>query len=192
MKGVLRTRVGYTGGKTKDPTYRSMGDHTETLQIDFDPQKISYEGILKEFWRIHSPCIRSGSRQYMPAVFYHNEEQKKLATESKARVAAEKKREVHTPILPLEKFYPAEDYHQKYYLRKRKELMKVFNELYPDPKDFMNSTAAARMNAYLARHGSVKSMKDEVDSYGFSEEAKKKFLGLLDELERSSTDGKGR
>jgi len=71
--GVVRTRVGYTGGSTKNPTYHSLGDHTETVQIDYDPTQISFEELLDVFWDSHRPTQRAWSRQYMAAVFFHNE-----------------------------------------------------------------------------------------------------------------------
>src|SRR5262249_18399740 len=76
LPGVVRTRVGYTGGTSKDPTYYSLGDHTETLQIDFDPTVITYEQLLEVFWHTHNPCAQPWSRRYMSTVFYHGESQK--------------------------------------------------------------------------------------------------------------------
>ena len=83
----MRTRVGYAGGEKKNPTYHSLGDHTETIQIDYDPKQISYAKLLEVFWRSHDPLSRSCSRQHKAAVFYHNEEQKRLATETRDRLA---------------------------------------------------------------------------------------------------------
>lgn len=72
LEGVIRTRVGYAGGKTDAPTYRHMGDHTETVQIDYDPGRITYEELLKIFWESHDPESRPYSVQYKNAVFFHN------------------------------------------------------------------------------------------------------------------------
>ena len=76
---MIRTRVGYTGGNKENPTYRTLGDHTESIEVDYDPGIISYADLLKVFWRSHDPGSRSWSRQYIAAIFYHNEEQKKQA-----------------------------------------------------------------------------------------------------------------
>jgi len=67
MQGIYRTRVGYAGGSTSSPTYRNIGDHTETIQIDYNPKEISHEELLDVFWRSHSPEVKSWSRQYMSA-----------------------------------------------------------------------------------------------------------------------------
>ena len=83
MDGVVRTRVGYSGGQRKDPTYRSIGDHSETIQIDYDPARTSYKKLLFIFWQSHDPTHHAWSRQYMSAIFYQNEEQRKLALETR-------------------------------------------------------------------------------------------------------------
>ncbi|MGB5616246.1 MAG: peptide-methionine (S)-S-oxide reductase, partial [Desulfobacterales bacterium] len=74
--------MGYAGGTKEAPTYHSLGDHTETIQIDYDPSQVSYNDLLDIFWQNHDPSSRAWSKQYMAAVFYHTDEQKKLAEES--------------------------------------------------------------------------------------------------------------
>ena len=102
------TRVGYAGGATKNPNYNKIGDHSESLQIDFDPAVISYERLLEIFWQSHNGCEAFGSRQYRSVVFYHDEEQKKLALKTRDCEAVRRKQEVVTPILPVGTFYLAE------------------------------------------------------------------------------------
>jgi peptide-methionine (S)-S-oxide reductase len=177
MPGVIRTRVGYTGGSTADPTYRNIGDHTETLQIDYDPTRVSYEELLEVFWTSHSPRSPSFSRQYADILFYHNEEQKQAALEFKAREAA--RGEVYTEIVPAGQFYIAEDYHQKYQLRGKRELLQELQAIYPDPADLTASTAAARINGFLAGHGTLDQLEAEIDSYGLSPSGKEKLLDIL-------------
>jgi methionine-S-sulfoxide reductase len=176
---VIRTRVVYTGGTKKNPTYQSIGDHTESIQIDYDPARISYGKLLEVFWSSHNPCQRSGSRQYMTAVFYHNDEQKKQALETRDRQAAKQKEKIVTSILPLGEFYLAEDYHQKYYLRQHADLVKEFKAIYPDTKDFMASTAVARVNGYVGGNGTVAALEKEIASFGLSEKARKNLLELV-------------
>ena len=163
----MRTRVGYTGGTLKDPTYHNLGDHTETIQIDFDPSKVAYAELLDIFWSCHNPCARAYSRQYISAIFTNGEEQRKLAEESKRKQEAARGK-IATEILPAGKFYVAEDYHQKYYLRGAEELMKEFQSFYPDPAAFRESTAAARVNGYVGGDGSPDRLKAEIDSLGLS------------------------
>ena len=82
VPGIIRTRVGYSGGSKKNPTYYDLGGHTETIQIDYDPKKITYEELLDIFWESHEPTL-SLSSQYASIIFFHNEEQKKIAKKSK-------------------------------------------------------------------------------------------------------------
>jgi peptide-methionine (S)-S-oxide reductase len=176
---VVRTRVGYAGGVKKGPTYRSLGDHSEAIQIDYDPTEISYEELLDVFWTTHRPTQPVGSRQYMSVVFYHDEEQKRLALDSKAREAARLQQDIYTEIVPASEFYPAEDYHQKYQLRQRPELMKEFAAIYPDNDDFVASTAAARVNGYVAGYGTLAGLQGELDDLGLSLQGSQLLLDIV-------------
>ena len=105
--GIVRTRVGFAGGTKESPTYRSLGDHTETVELEWDPAVTSYAQLLDIFWNNHDPTS-SCSRQYMSAIFYHSEEQKSEAEKS-MRVAQENnRRNITTLILPAKEFYNAE------------------------------------------------------------------------------------
>ena len=106
---MIRTRVGYAGGTMKNPTYHNLGDHTETIQIDYDPTQISYEELLDVFWDSHNPTSRPWSRQYMSIVFYHDEEQKRSAIETRDREGSRREGVIFTEIVPASQFYLAED-----------------------------------------------------------------------------------
>ena len=109
-KGVTSTRVGYTGGSKENPTYHDLGDHTESVELEFDPKAVSYKDLVHIFFENHD--YKSKAKiQYKSAVFYHSQEQSRIAEEIKPDDAA-------TEILPATEFWPAEDYHQKY-LEKR-------------------------------------------------------------------------
>ena len=168
--------MGYAGGVKENPTYHNLGDHTETLQIDYDPSKISYEKLLELFWEEHDPTSRSWSRQYKAVVFYHDEEQKRLSVASRDRLAAKLGKTIHTEVLPYSRFYAAEDYHQKYYLRGHRQILKQFQQYYSQATDLMNSTAAARVNGYLGGYGTSASLKADIDRLGLSEAAREELL----------------
>jgi peptide-methionine (S)-S-oxide reductase len=176
---VIRTSVGYSGGKKKNPTYHSLGDHSESIRIDYDPSEISYEKLLEIFWSSHNPTQRPWSTQYKAAVFYHNEEQKKLAMESRDRETARRNSEIATEIVPATEFYRAEAYHQKHRLRQDRELMKEFEAMYPSDDDFANSTAAARVNGYLDGYGTPETLEKELDGLGLSPEANKTLMDIV-------------
>jgi peptide-methionine (S)-S-oxide reductase len=176
---VIRTNVGYTGGTKKAPTYHGLGDHSESIRIEYDPSRTSYEKLLEIFWSSHNPAQGPWSTQYKAAVFYHNEEQKRLATETRDREAARRNTKIMTEILPATEFYPAEAYHQKYRLRHDKELMKEFNTMYPSDEDFVNSTLAARMNGYLDGHGTPESLQEELHGFGVSPEVSNRLMEIV-------------
>jgi len=173
---VVRTRVGYSGGTKKNPTYHDLGDHSESIQIDFDPTQISYQHLLEVFWKAHDPTSRSWSRQYRAALFFHNEEQKRSALESRNREAGRINGKIRTEILPASEFYLAEDYHQKYYLRQDYVLGNEFKMMFPSEKDLVNSTAAARVNGYMGGYGTNAALKEGLDQLGLSEAGRKKLL----------------
>ena len=175
----MRTRVGYTGGTLEDPTYYTLGDHTESVQVDYDPTQISYETLLAVFWQAHDPTTPSFSRQYMAAAFYHDEAQKKLALETMGRVAAELGSKVETQILPAGTFYLAEDYHQKYNLRRRQVIYQELAAIYPQVEDLIASTAAARLNGYLGGYGTRAQLERELDGLGLSPKAREQLLSMV-------------
>ena len=129
---MVRTRVGYTGGITDNPTYHDLGKHSETVQMDYDPSQISYEQLLDVFWAGHKPTMPAYSRQYASIIFYHTEEQRQLAVESNERQEQKQGRKLYTEILPASEFYLAEDYHQKYYLQSMREWMAELRRYYPN------------------------------------------------------------
>jgi peptide-methionine (S)-S-oxide reductase len=172
--------VGYTGGKTKDPTYTNLGDHSESIRIEYDPARVSYEALLDIFWENHSPGERSYSRQYAAFIFYHNEGQRKAALASRERIAARIKGPVYTEIVPASAFYPAEAYHQKYGLRSERELMDEFRSFYPDDNQFAASTAAARINGYVSGAGTTQELEAEIASLGLSEAGRKRLRKIVE------------
>jgi peptide-methionine (S)-S-oxide reductase len=160
--------VGYAGGSKGYPTYHNLGNHSETIQIDYDPSQITYEELLDVFWNNHSPTGRSFSPQYASIIFFHDDEQKQLAMETKEREEADRGRKIYTEILPYTEFWRAEDYHQKYRLRGVKDLMEEYQAIYPDPDDFVDSTAAARVNGTVGGHGTIEQLEEEIDTLGLS------------------------
>ena len=125
-KGVKSTKVGYIGGQLPNPTYDEVctdkTGHAEAVEVEYDPNEISYEELLDVFWKNHNPTTlnRQGPDigiQYRSVIFYHNDEQKEIAEKSKQTL--EKSRQFENPIVteivPTPTFYDAEEYHQKYF-----------------------------------------------------------------------------
>jgi peptide-methionine (S)-S-oxide reductase len=147
--------------------------------VEFDPTKTSYEKILEVYWATHNHCATPNSRQYMSAVFVANDSQKKIAVETRDRAAAKRKQRITTFILPLGEFYLAEGYHQKYMLRQRPDLLREMAQLYPNEKDFVNSSAATRINGYLGGHGTFAQLQEEIDGFGLSPQGRATLLNLV-------------
>jgi len=128
-KGVVSTAVGYEGGTMKNPTYRDVctdrTGHAEVVEVEYEPEKISYEDLLKVFWANHDPTTlnRQGpdvGTQYRSVIFYHTPEQQAAALASKEKLekSGRYRRPIVSEIVPATSFYRAEDYHQQY-LEKR-------------------------------------------------------------------------
>ena len=169
---MISTRVGYAGGTTDAPTYKRMGDHTETVQVDFDPEKITYRQLLAILWDSHTYTRQTKITQYKNAIFYHNEEQRQQAAASKKALEQRTGRTVETDILPVQSFTLAEDYHQKY-LVKHSVLNHFLNSYYEHRIDIVNSTAAARLNGYAGGNGSREQLLREIHLLGLDDSEKK-------------------
>ncbi len=163
------------------PNYGNMGDHTETVQVDFDPGRISYNQLLKIFWDSHRPTSRNGSRQYMNAIFYHDEEQRLLAMDSKTLVEQKTDGTIRSEVLPLRSFTMAENYHQKYILKQHTKLKSEFSHIYPKQRDFVASTAVARLNGYAGGNGTRDQLSRELETLGLSAEGKRVLSELVGE-----------
>jgi peptide methionine sulfoxide reductase msrA/msrB len=127
LPGVIETEVGYAGGAQKNPTYENVSDgktgHAESIRIKYDPEKISYTGLLDRFWAVHDPTQvnRQGpdkGTQYRSVIFYGTDEEKIAAESSIKKLEKEKKIKIATQVSRAKEFYPAEEYHQKYLLKK--------------------------------------------------------------------------
>lgn len=130
-RGVRATQVGYTGGITSNPTYAQVCSnttgHAEAVEVEFDPEIVSYADLLRVFWSLHDPTTmnRQGpdiGSQYRSAIFYHGAEQKKIAEKSLKEEQKKYKSKIVTEITPAGKFWRAEEYHQKYVLKTGKRV----------------------------------------------------------------------
>jgi peptide-methionine (S)-S-oxide reductase len=126
LKGVSKVESGYSGGHVKNPSYKDVctgtTGHAEVCQVTYNPAEISFKDILEVYWQTHNPTTlnRQGAdvgTQYRSVVFYHNEEQKRIAEEMKKRLETAKVWDdpIVTQIVAFDSFYKAEDYHQEYY-----------------------------------------------------------------------------
>ncbi|MFD0673880.1 peptide-methionine (S)-S-oxide reductase MsrA [Cohnella sp. GCM10027633] len=147
MPGVVRTRVGYAGGTTAEPMYRDMGDHSEVVEIDFDPAIVPLERLLETFWTNHNPVNINGykGRQYQSMLLYRDEEQEEAFHRVKDLMETSQG-SLATEIAPLRAFHLAEPRHQKYYVKRFPDAMAKLCKRYPDEEALHASTLTARLN----------------------------------------------
>jgi len=161
------------------PSYRNMGDHTETTEVDFDTSKLTYEELLNVFWKAHSPTRTSSSIQYRCVVFYNNDKQKALAEESLKVQQAKNKSRITTTVVPATHFTLAEDYHQKFYLRQKDSIMEIFESL--SSQQLIDSPAAARLNALTQNYVSPVLLKKELPSWSeLTPKQRSKLLPIIE------------
>jgi peptide-methionine (S)-S-oxide reductase len=165
---VLRTRVGYAGGKKQNPTYHDLGDQTECFELDFDPKIIGYRELVKMWLEQFHPGSGSWSRQYISLLFYRGDEQRKIALEEGGARA-------EPSIVAHERFWLAENYHQKYYLR-HSPLLKELGTI--SDAELIDSTLAARLNGFAGGFGSEVVLEAELASYALSPEGEKRLRSL--------------
>ncbi|RNI29038.1 peptide-methionine (S)-S-oxide reductase MsrA [Rufibacter latericius] len=150
VEGVQKTWVGYVGGDSDNPTYWNLGQHIETVQLEINTSLVSYRQLLDLFFTNHSPTKAPWKRQYTSAIFFRSPGQEEIIRQ---RIAQEEKKiqqKLFTLVLPFQKFYLAEERHQKWYLQRNPALRSELLKSFPNFPEFLNSTAASQLNAYLA------------------------------------------
>ncbi len=158
-----------------------MKDYSEAVQVEFNSREVSYPQLLEIFWGSHDPTFNVFSRQYRNAIFYVTEKQRAQAEQSRDLLEMLEHKHIYTAIEEAGDFYPAEDYHQKYYVRSLDKIMTEFGQIYPNDGQFVASTAAAKINGYLGCNGQPENLVKEVGLFGLSL-ATQKYL-----VERIST-----
>ncbi len=171
LDGVVRTCVGYAGGTTSEPTYDAIGDHIETVRVEYDPAQIDYSTLLEYFWAAHDPTRAPFKRQYQSALFPRTDEQKEQARASLAAVADRLGASLATDVIADAPFYRAEAYHQKHKLRRHPDVMRPVRALYPDDKAFADAPATALINGYVGGHRDPSHLEDDHSRLGLPSEA---------------------
>lgn len=174
---MIATSVGYAGGAEPDPTYRRIGDHTESFQIIYDPGVISFDDLLEVLWTDHNPYSQSWSTQYMNIAFYENDVQQQ-AIEKSIRELEAGGRKVKTRVARLDSYTLAEDYHQKHSLRRFSGFTEELEKKYPG-ESWMFTYEATKLNGYLGSNGSCEELEKEVRSFGLSSALEVELLALV-------------
>jgi peptide-methionine (S)-S-oxide reductase len=146
VEGVVRTRVGYAGGTHEDPTYHDLGDHSEAIQVEYDPTVVSFADLVDVAVANHDPRRQPRKPQYQSVLFFDLADEREAIETRLAEIPVT----VETRVEPLDSFYLAEDYHQKYNLRSDAARLAAFEAAGYDDAAIRDSPAAARLNAAVA------------------------------------------
>lgn len=151
MEGVVRTRVGYAGGRAADPTYHALGDHTEAFQVEFDPGVVPFRDLLAAAFRGHDPNHQTGKTQYQNVVFAGGADQRAVLDDYLADRGLDADA-IGTRIERLDRFHLAESYHQKYNLKGTPSVGGVLEDTGYDQAAIRESPAAAKLNGFASGH----------------------------------------
>lgn len=154
LPGVERTSVGYAGGRHTGPTYYDIGDHIETVLVEYDPSRVSYRELLEEFWSGHNPGRNPWMNQYRSMIFPVTADQEAIARRALALERDRRTGAVLTEVRPIDRFYRDRSYHDKYYLRRHERLWAAVVDVFGSTETALASTVAARLNALSAGRGS--------------------------------------
>ncbi|QMV42693.1 peptide methionine sulfoxide reductase [Cohnella cholangitidis] len=183
LPGVIRTRTGYAGGTTEHPAYREMGDHSEAVEIDFDPELITHDALVEVFWNNHNPVNINGykGRQYQSLLFYRDAEQEETIHRVKQRMESEKGT-LDTEILPFKEFHMAEPRHQKYYLKRFPNAIEKLSALYPSEDDLTDSTLAARLNGLAKGFSNLERIRREISQWPIGAGDQEALIALIRQI----------
>jgi len=181
---VISTVAGYTGGDEEGPSYHSLGGHTEALLVVYDPGRVTYPELLEVFWLAHNPVFNSSWRQYRNAVFVADSGQRAAVEQGVRELEERTGQKVRTDVEDAGPFFAAEDYHQKYSLRRQGSVYRDLRRLYPGEVEFLASTASARINGYLGGQGALEQLRREIDEFGLSAAGRSALLAAAEGMLR--------
>ncbi|GFN31491.1 peptide-methionine (S)-S-oxide reductase MsrA [Paenibacillus xylaniclasticus] len=178
VPGVLGTRTGYAGGTTEQPTYHEIGDHSETVEVKFDPKLVTLQQLLELFWKHHKPVNINGykGRQYWSLALYRDQEQREAIEWVKRRLEEESGGPLDTEVSPCPEFYPAESRHQKYYLKRFPDAVAKLGELYGTEENWVDTTLAARLNGLAKGYTSMERITDEMRRWPIHNDDRERIL----------------
>lgn len=200
LPGVMLTRVGYTGGSTPSPTYRELGDHTETVQLRFDESIIPFANIIRIFWDKHNPVNINEykGRQYQSLLYYHDASQQAAIEAELSRREREGLGRPDTEIAAYAGFHPAEERHQKYYVKRFPNAVTALETLYPGTTSegtpqlntprldtpwfdtpWLDTTIAARLNGIAKGYLNMEQLKSELETWELSEAERKRLVAAV-------------
>lgn len=182
MDGVLRTRVGYSGGRSTNPSYKVVDLHTEVVEIDYDPDVISYEDLIDVFFSAHNETLRPYDQRVKSLIFYRNDEEYEIAkTKLDAiRQATPEEESVYTELKAFEVFYLAEPEHQNRSLKLETSLYKELKQIFETEEDMLLSILVSKLNGYIYGYGDMEGATELLDKSGLSEASKNRVIEVIE------------
>ncbi|GAE37165.1 peptide methionine sulfoxide reductase MsrA [Halalkalibacter akibai JCM 9157] len=161
-----------------------MGDHTETIEIDFDPDVIQVSELLTIFWGNHNSLRKEvyRGRQYLSLFLYRTEAQRKMALQLKENLEDKLNGVIQTEVSPFTHFYVAEDKHQKYYLKRFPKAYEDLLHLFESHQQFVNSTLVARLNGFVREFGTLQTIRTELEHWKLDEREYQVILKIINGL----------
>lgn len=176
--------MGYAGGVIPEPTRKNMLDHTETVQLEYDPKTIAYQQLVRHFFQSHNPNRKPyRDREYISLILYHNERQKELAEKGKLQREEIVGSFLQTEISSYKDFTMAEDRQQKWHIKRNKKALEQLKQLFPKEECLMHSTIAARMNGLAKGFGSREVVKKEIENRNIDEKSKEELMTIINALD---------
>ncbi len=168
IDGVLRTRVGYAGGDSTTPSYDNLGNHIEVFEVDYDPDLLSYEDMVKLYFYVYDATARPFSQRVTPVIYYRNEAEQEISERVKLSIEANSEKGLFTVIRPLEVFYLAEEKHQLSYLKQETSLYMEVREIFVEEDALLLSILASKLNGFIAGYGLDSDLASILKSSGLS------------------------
>ncbi|MDD9269275.1 peptide-methionine (S)-S-oxide reductase MsrA [Paenibacillus sp. GCM10023248] len=184
LTGIIRTRVGFAGGTTDHPTYRHLGDHSEMVEMDFDSGIVSLETLLNVFWSNHNPLNINDykGRQYRSLILFRDSTQNDVIQEVKRSIEEQGQGILDTEIAPFTVFYPAEDRHQKYYLKRYPAAVEKLRTILPTDEELTNATLAARLNGLAKGYTNLEKIINEIRTWQMSGKEQEEIIQLIKQI----------
>ncbi|MCR8630242.1 peptide-methionine (S)-S-oxide reductase MsrA [Paenibacillus radicis (ex Xue et al. 2023)] len=184
LTGIIRTRVGFAGGTKANPTYRQLGDHSETVEMDFDSGIIRLETILNMFWSSHNPININDykGRQYRSLVLFRDQEQHRVIQDVMRNSVEQGNGMPDTEVAPYTSFYPAKERHQKYYLKRYPDAIDKLKALFPSDEALTNATLAARLNGLAKGYTNMEKIINEIRTWRIYSEEQEEIIQLIQRI----------
>lgn len=182
MDGVLRTRVGYSGGVSENPRYEVVDLHSEVVEIDYDPEVISYGQLIDVFFASHNETLRPYDQRVKSLIFYRNESEHQIAQDKlqAIRMKTPEDESVYTELKAFKVFYLAEAEHQNRSLKQEVSLYRELTEIYETPERIQLSILASKLNGYIYGYGSMESARVLLEQSGLSEASRRRVIEVIE------------